>query len=288
MSTEAPSASAGLSGADEPALRELFGALRNIRETDVRCADLLQFRSLVTAMQYAPLYATVDRYVAPGGAVLDRGCGNGHFYYGMLHLGYQVFGYSFEDFGLRRHLGEDYRFRRGTEAEPESLPYVEASFDAVVSVGVLEHVRETGGSEAASMREIYRVLKPGGRFICFHFPNRFSWIDAVAAKLPGVYHHEYRCARRDIAALCTAAGFRLLEVQRYSALPRNFWHRAPQRIGNSSYVAAAWNRLDGALAKLLSPICQNYLFVAERPKDATAEAGAGIPTHSSLRSAVHR
>ena len=44
----------------------------------------------------------------------------------------------------------------------ERLPFVDAAFDAVISIAVLEHVRDPFAAAA----EIVRVLKPGGELIC--------------------------------------------------------------------------------------------------------------------------
>jgi SAM-dependent methyltransferase len=44
----------------------------------------------------------------------------------------------------------------------EELPFRDASFDAVISIAVLEHVR----NPFRCADEIVRVLKPGGRLIC--------------------------------------------------------------------------------------------------------------------------
>lgn len=44
----------------------------------------------------------------------------------------------------------------------EALPFRDDSFDAVISIAVLEHVR----NPAACAAEIVRVLKPGGKLIC--------------------------------------------------------------------------------------------------------------------------
>lgn len=44
----------------------------------------------------------------------------------------------------------------------EALPFRDDSFDAVISIAVLEHVR----NPAACAAEIVRVLKPGGKLVC--------------------------------------------------------------------------------------------------------------------------
>jgi len=52
------------------------------------------------------------------------------------------------------------------------LSFDDASFDAVWADGVLHHTGDT----AAAIREIRRVLKPGGRAIISHFYRRPSWM----------------------------------------------------------------------------------------------------------------
>jgi SAM-dependent methyltransferase len=228
---------------------------------------LLQFRSWPSARQYRDLYRIVRAHVRPGTAVLDWGAGNGHFSYFLTRAGYRATGFSF--IPLERggfiHDGE-YRFVQGDPDDPVTLPFPDASFDAVASIGVLEHVRETGGSEARSLAEIGRVLRPGGVFICYHFPNRYSWIDLLAKRFPGKHHHPYRFTRRDIETLVAGAGLTLLHARRYGALPRNGWHRAPRALRRSRVVAGLWDALDDALRVPLSAVCQNYIFVAARPQ----------------------
>src|SRR5213076_1260503 len=44
-----------------------------------------------------------------------------------------------------------------------ALPFADASFDRAYSVSVLEHIPEPGDEEA--LRELERVVKPGGRVV---------------------------------------------------------------------------------------------------------------------------
>ena len=232
--------------------------------------DLLQFRSLPGAHQYRPLYRLCRRYLRSGASVLDWGAGNGHFSYFLLRAGYRARGFTIaevacldwvRDLGLEVVLGDP--------RDPVGIPLADGSVDGVVSVGVLEHVRETGGDEAASLREIARVLRPGGTFLCYHLPNRYSWIEALSGLVPGKHHHEFRFTRRDIEALLESAGLAPLEIGRYGFLPRNLGHRLPAALRGLAPLADAWDALDTALAFPFSAVCQNYHIVARK-------AGGGL------------
>lgn len=224
------------------------------------------FRALASGRQYRRLYRLTRRYVPRGGSVLDWGAGSGHFSYFLARSGYRATGYTLLDQSFEEWIpSADYRLVHGDPSEPARLPFADASFDGVVSVGVLEHVRETGGTEAASLAEIARILRPGGHFVCYHFPNRTSWVDRAARMVPGKHFHEYRYTRRDIEALNAAAGLTLLAARRYGALPRNGWHRLPRPLRRSSLLADLWDALDAALSVPLAPWCQNYFFVSRKP-----------------------
>jgi SAM-dependent methyltransferase len=229
---------------------------------------LYQFQSLVSANQYYKLYQILSKYVVKGSRVLDWGCGNGHFSYFLLKAGYQTSAFSFKDFNFRHYLNLnqlDYEFQLGTDNEPKKIPFSDSIFDSVVSVGVLEHVRETGGNEVDSMQEIYRILKPGGYFICYHFPNQLSWIELLASIIPDKHHHEYRYDTKMIYNLCQATKLEILEIERYGFLPRNIWWNLPNTIKNSPLMSNIWNITDEFLKYPGSLLCQNYLFVAKKP-----------------------
>ncbi len=229
--------------------------------------ELFQFASPAAASQYRLLYRLFRRHVPAGAEVLDWGAGWGHFSWWLAHAGYRPCAFVFsagEDFLLRPWMPKDgWRQVRGESADPVRLPLPDASFDAVASIGTLEHVRETGGTELGSLREVARILRPGGVFVCYHFPNRWSWIDAVAQRL-GRDHHVWRYTRADIETLVRGAGLSLLDVRRYAFLPRNGCGRLPSPLRGSRGVAAAWDALDGLLQLVGSPLCHNYAFIARR------------------------
>jgi SAM-dependent methyltransferase len=102
----------------------------------------------------------IDETTRSGGMVLDCGAG-------------------FRPSRMRNVINLEISKYRSTDvlAAGEKLPFADASFDAVLSLAVLEHVRDP----FACAREMLRVVKPGGKIMCavpflqpeHHFPGHF-------------------------------------------------------------------------------------------------------------------
>jgi ubiquinone/menaquinone biosynthesis C-methylase UbiE len=111
------------------------------------------------------------------------------------------------------------QFTAYISSDPVALPYEGGRFDAVLSCGVLEHVKDPG----ASLDEIRRVLVPGGTLYCHKLPNRFSYLELIARHTNRFYHGEGEfdllyttaSARR----LFERHGYDVLELRRANMLP---------------------------------------------------------------------
>jgi SAM-dependent methyltransferase len=71
----------------------------------------------------------------------------------------------------------------GKVGSAEKIPYPDASFDVVFSDNVLEHLEKPG----EVMKEVRRVLKPGGVFLA-KTPNRRHYMPVIAQLTPHAFH----------------------------------------------------------------------------------------------------
>lgn len=116
--------------------------------------------------------------VKPGLRVLDVGCGRGETTAEMLRRqGVAVaLDYSWDAAALTRELvGE---WAGVMQADATSLPFRDACFDRVLLSDVVEHVPWPLAKEL--LREVRRVLVPGGRALIHTAPN--TWFIAVVKK----------------------------------------------------------------------------------------------------------
>ncbi|MEM6623537.1 MAG: bifunctional 2-polyprenyl-6-hydroxyphenol methylase/3-demethylubiquinol 3-O-methyltransferase UbiG [Pseudomonadota bacterium] len=96
--------------------------------------------------------------------VLDLGCAGGFMAEALVERGARVTGIDPAEQAInaaRAHAagnGMEIRYDVGVG---EALPYADDSFDVVVCVDVLEHVRDLNDV----MKEVARVLRPGGMFL---------------------------------------------------------------------------------------------------------------------------
>jgi SAM-dependent methyltransferase len=183
------------------------------------------------------------------GRLLENGCGVGMYVERLAPLAGQV-------------IGLEYDFPRAWEAHGhspnilcaagEQLPFPNDFFDLILSHEVLEHVQD----DAAALREMVRVLRPGGRMLIF-VPNRGYPFETHGIYWRGRYHfgniplvnylpirlrnhlapHVRIYSRRDLEHL-------------FAGLPVSFRHRTVI-FGAYDNIIVRWPRLGRILRSLL-------------------------------------
>ena len=141
--------------------------------------------------------ALVERYFhSRPGRLLDVGCGTGATLRGLKALGCAV-GLDYSQVAL------SYCLRRGerclVQGNAEKLPFAGRSFDAVTMLDLLEHV-----DDEAAMREVARVLRPGG------------WVFITVPAVPAVWsehdealEHKRRYLQPGLVRVIEQAGLRI-------------------------------------------------------------------------------
>ncbi len=94
--------------------------------------------------------------LSPGLRVLDAGCGNGEYLHALAGHRVQAAGCDLS-MGMLRSTGH----RSLLNADIAALPFRDGTFDVVLAVHMLYHVPD----RHAAVRELRRVLAPGGVFI---------------------------------------------------------------------------------------------------------------------------
>ena len=112
--------------------------------------------------------------------ILIDGCGVGQYAAHLLADSARVFQFDIE---LERAKEAIERAPNTTVAAAEHVPYPDDTFGLILSHEVIEHVQD----DRASLAEMARVLKPGGRAVIF-CPNRWYPFETHGHYWRGVYH----------------------------------------------------------------------------------------------------
>jgi SAM-dependent methyltransferase len=112
-----------------------------------------------------------------------------------------------------------------------SLPFPGGTFDAAVSVFLMEHLADPLGA----LKEIYRVLKPGGIYLA-KTPNKNHYVGWMARLTPDAFHKWYNARRgrspedtfstfyrfnrfEDVVQISREAGFEVIGLEGFEGVP---------------------------------------------------------------------
>lgn len=114
--------------------------------------------------------------------------------------------------------------------------------DAVLCVGALEHMPD----KAAVLHQVYRVLKPGGAFVCLTPNGDYAWYRQLAPRLGLSIRHlstDRFLGQQELCALLTDSGLTLERIQAWTFIPRG---DMPRHWASVLQFADRIGRLTGA------------------------------------------
>jgi SAM-dependent methyltransferase len=170
--------------------------------------------------------------VGPGSRVLDLGCGAGRHAFEALRRGATVIALD-TDTGELRQVSAMIAAMAGAGEIPQdgqggsvtgdatAMPFPDGYFDVVIAAEILEHIP----ADQAALREIVRVLAPGGTVavtVPAWLPERICW------RLSDDYHnvpggHVRIFTRRELTTKLAAAGLAVGGHHHAHALHSPYW-----------------------------------------------------------------
>lgn len=196
-----------------------FYSFRNRTEQDEGMWANQTFDGLVASAKNRKLHRILDKHLPQPGKVLEAGCGMGTWVHIMKSKGHDVIGIDYMQSTVDKVKEHDETLPV-QQGDVNALDFEDNTFDAYVSLGVVEHFQE--GPQKA-LAEAYRVLKKNGvAFITVPYLNVFRRLvthpmrDVYFAlrRLQGRkdYFWEYRYTKKELSDFIEEAGFKIVDV----------------------------------------------------------------------------
>lgn len=208
---------------------------------------------MLTHFWYMDYLDEVTSYLPKEKRVLDIGCGGGYFANLLKIAGYDIV--AGDIVGSETPSGEFWHLQRSkVKQQPDyirfdgrAIPFKDKSFDAVITIAVLEHVQS---DERKLLKEILRVLRPGGRFSIYELPRKLSY-EYLINRIGLSTAHE-RFYNKDIKDMLIELGFSVMAIETYWYVPRRIVGLVKAR---RAYLLAKHLRPLSFLASFLKIVC---------------------------------
>nr|WP_211176251.1 class I SAM-dependent methyltransferase [Brasilonema sp. UFV-L1] len=148
--------------------------------------------------------------------ILDLCCGSGQATQFLVKLSQNVTGLDASPLSLKR-ARQNVPQAEYVEAFAEDMPFADNHFD-IVHTSVALHEMEQKQLQQI-VKQVYRVLKPGGVFtlVDFHNPTNFLFVPGLLVfLLLFETHTAWQLLKTDLAGLLTEIGFEVSEPKLYA------------------------------------------------------------------------
>ncbi|HEV2477215.1 MAG TPA: class I SAM-dependent methyltransferase [Candidatus Dormibacteraeota bacterium] len=152
----------------------------------------------------------LDEYLKGGSAspprILDVGCGTGTMLTYLARYG-TAEGIDMDEDAIQ--YCHERGLTRVSQAGAERLPFADGTFGLVTALDVIEHIDD----DRAALREVLRVLSPGGSFLVAVPAYRFLW-----GRQDDINLHKRRYVARELRERLTTTGFEVVRLSYINAV----------------------------------------------------------------------
>lgn len=173
------------------------------------------FANLAAATPYVYFTALVKKHLPKGSSILDWGAYLGQMTY-LLQDNYEVNAYNPTQNQLIDYWHEKLKIKQRSFDRGFAdfkLDFPTNSFDAVISSGVLEHTFEFGVEDTQALRNLNRVLKPGGYLFIWNLPTKNALTELIAMRKKR-WKHTLRYDLDETLVKLSLTGFDIVEIER--------------------------------------------------------------------------
>jgi len=199
-------------------MKKIF-TVRDLKHQQAHMWDSRHIEDEVRACGERSIKHCFMRYLPRYEDILEAGCGLGAWVKFLSEKGYRVTGID-HDTSVIERVKQAYPDLNVHCGSIERLAYSDNSLGAYISLGVVEHFE---GGPDSTLKEAFRVLKPGGRLIltvpynnlfrkCIAHPLRSVYLFLHRIRGGEIHFAEYRYSEAEAREMVERAGFSIIET----------------------------------------------------------------------------